>query len=218
MLHAFLSPESTSLKVCGVTLRADANRLSDLGVEALGANFRPKSKRYLDPAEATWLADLAGRILRVGVFVNAGTDLPLHLVRNGLIDLVQLHGDESPADAAPLRGAGVPFIKAIGVKQSSDLDHVADFGAAGILLDAHAPGLYGGTGETIDWNLAAEFREEHPDLPLILAGGITPENAADAVTAVRPAAIDIASGAESAPAIKDFSKVEALHSVCSGAL
>jgi phosphoribosylanthranilate isomerase len=210
VLAAFLNPSTTSLKICGVPRQADADRLADLGVDALGANFWPKSKRYLDPADAVWLADLAGRILRVGVFVNAGPDLPLRLVRDGLIDLVQLHGDETPADAAPFRDAGVPFIKAIGVKQASDPDQFADFGAAGILLDAHAPGVYGGTGETIDWNLAGEFRANHPDLPLILAGGITPENAATAIETVHPAALDIASGAESAPGIKDLEKVAAL--------
>ena len=85
-----------------------------------------------------------------------------------------------------------------------------DYGAAGILLDAHAPGLYGGTGRTIDWDLAAEFVRSHPKLPLILAGGITPDNAAAALAAVHPAALDVASGSESAPGIKDFAKVRAL--------
>jgi len=211
VLAPFLNPAKTSLKICGVTQRTDADRLAELGIDALGANFWPKSKRYLDPADASWLADLAGRILRVGVFVNADPELPLRLVRDGLIDLIQLHGDETPADAAPLRDAGVPFVKAIGVKQASDLDHFADYGAAGILLDAHAPGVYGGTGETIDWNLANEFRASHPNIPLILAGGITPDNATAAIAAVHPAALDVASGAESAPGIKDFSKVEALQ-------
>ena len=211
VLSRFLNPATTSLKICGVTRADDASRLAALGVPALGVNFWPQSKRYLDPAQATWLAGLADRILRVGVFVNSDPDLPIRLFHDGLLDLVQLHGDESPADAAPLRDAGVPFVKAIGVKQASDLAHLSEFGATAILLDAHAPGVYGGTGETIDWNLAADFRAGHPDLPLILAGGITPDNAAAAIAAVHPAAIDIASGAESAPGIKDFSKVEALQ-------
>jgi phosphoribosylanthranilate isomerase len=206
----FLAPSPVSLKICGVTLAADAERLVEMGVEALGANFWPQSKRYLDPAAAGFLRDLEGKILRVGVFVNAGPDLPRRLVEEGLIDVVQLHGDERPADAAAFREAEIPFLKAIGVKGLSDLEMARDFGAAGILLDAHAPGVYGGTGQTVDWALAREFAERNPDLPLVLAGGITPGNVAAAVEAVRPAALDVASGAEIRPGVKDFEKVAAL--------
>jgi phosphoribosylanthranilate isomerase len=184
--------------------------LVELGIEALGANFWPNSKRYLDPAAAGFLRALQGKILRVGVFVNAGPDLPRRLVEEGLIDLVQLHGDEQPEDARVFREAGIPFIKAIGVKGLEDLARVRDYGAAAILLDAHAPGLYGGTGQTIDWALARAFAAENPDLPLVLAGGITPANVGDAVAAVQPAALDVASGAELRPGVKDFEKVKAL--------
>ena len=206
----FLAPSPVSLKICGVTSAADAERLAEMGIEALGANFWPQSKRYLDPASAGFLRDLAGRILRVGVFVNAGPDLPRRLVEEGLIDVVQLHGDETPADAAVFRDANIPFLKAIGVKGLADLELAREFGAAGILLDAHAPGIYGGTGQMIDWALARSFTEQNPDLPLILAGGITPDNVAPAVQAVRPAALDVASGAELRPGVKDFDKVAAL--------
>lgn len=206
----FLAPSPVSLKICGVTLAADAERLVEMGIDALGANFWPQSKRYLDPAAAGFLRDLGGRILRVGVFVNAGSDLPRRLVEEGFIDVVQLHGDETPADAEVFRNAGIPFLKAIGVKGLADLDLARGFGAAGILLDAHAPGVYGGTGRTIDWALARSFAERNPDLPLILAGGITPENIAEAIQAVRPAALDVASGAELRPGVKDFGKVAAL--------
>jgi phosphoribosylanthranilate isomerase len=213
----FLSPSPTSLKICGVTLASDAERLTELGVDALGANFWPQSKRYLDPAQAGFLKDVEGRILRVGVFVNAGHELPIRLFEEGLIDLVQLHGDETPADARLLVDAGVPFLKAIGVRGLADLAAAHDFGAKGILLDAHAPGVYGGTGQTIDWALARSFIEENPTLPLILAGGITPENVAAAIAAVRPAALDVASGAELRPGVKDFAKVAALLEACRGA-
>ena len=206
----FLAPFPASLKICGVTLASDAGRLVEMGIEALGANFWPHSKRYLDPAAAGFLRELEGKILRVGVFVNASPLLPLRLVDEGLIDVVQLHGDETPEDAAVFRAAGVPFLKAIGVKGLADLEMARDFGAAGILLDAHAPGIYGGTGQTIDWELARSFAERNPDLPLILAGGITPENIAAAANAVKPAAFDVASGAELGPGVKDFAKVVAL--------
>lgn len=208
-LERFLDPATVSLKICGVTTREDADGLVNLGVDALGANFWPKSKRYLPPENAAWLRDLAGRILRVGVFVNEGSELPLRLYHEGLIDAVQLHGDETPEDAAPFRNAGVPFIKAIGVKTRADLARATEFGAAGILLDAHAPGIYGGTGEVFDWEVASGFRREHPELPIILAGGIVPENAGLAAMSVQPAALDIASGAEISPGVKDFQKVAA---------
>ncbi|RYD38624.1 MAG: phosphoribosylanthranilate isomerase [Verrucomicrobiaceae bacterium] len=211
-LERFLDTDHVSLKICGVTTRGDAQRLVDLGVEALGANFWPQSKRHLSPTDASFLKDLAGNILRVGVFVNEPAELPIRLFNEGLIDVVQLHGDEKPADAAPYVAAGIPFIKAIGVKTLSDLSLAAEFGAAAILLDAHAPGVYGGTGEAFDWNVANDFKKQHPALPIILAGGIIPGNAALAADTVAPAALDVASGAELSPGVKDFAKVSQLLS------
>jgi phosphoribosylanthranilate isomerase len=209
-LEQFLDPQQPSLKICGVTTRADAVKLVSLGVPALGVNFWPHSKRYASPEDVAWLDALAGKILRVGVFVNADPELPIRLFNDGLIDLVQLHGDETPEDAAPFRDAGIPFIKAIGVSTKDDLARAIEFGAAAILLDAHAPGVYGGTGEVFDWNVALDFKSRHPELPIILAGGIVKENAKAAVDTVRPAALDVASGAELSPGIKDFDKVIAL--------
>jgi len=209
-LDRFLSPAAVSLKICGVTTRDDALRLVELGVEALGVNFWPPSKRHVAPDDAAWLHEISGHILRVGVFVNQPAALPLRLVAGGLLDVVQLHGDESPEDAAIYQAGGVPFIKAIGVAGSGDLVHAAEFGARALLMDAHAPGVYGGTGATFDWNTAADFKRTHPEIPLVLAGGITPENAADAVAMVGPAALDVASGAELSPGVKDFAKVSSL--------
>jgi phosphoribosylanthranilate isomerase len=209
LLESFLDPATVSLKICGVKTHEDANQLVEMGVDALGVNFWPKSKRYLAPQEAGWLRDLADQILRVGVFVNEDPELPLQLVRDGYLDVVQLHGDETPQAAASFREAGIPFIKAIGVKTLADLNRATDYGAAAILLDAHAPGIYGGTGEVFDWEVASDFRRMHPQLPILLAGGIVPENAGLAAMSVLPAALDIASGAEISPGVKDFQKVAA---------
>lgn len=210
LLHRFLDRSSVSLKICGVTSTGDAESLVAMGVDALGVNFWPPSKRHVPPREAIWLRHFAGRILRVGVFVNESGDLPVRLFEAGLIDAIQLHGDETPADTVGIRASGAPMIKAIGVKTRDDLARAAEFGAAAILLDAHAPGVYGGTGEVFDWQVAVDFQAHHPELPVILAGGIVAGNAALAAATVRPAALDVASGAESAPGIKDLDKVRAL--------
>jgi phosphoribosylanthranilate isomerase len=211
LLDRFLDSSFVSLKICGVTTREDAEQLAMLGVDALGVNFWPKSKRFLAPENAAWLREMAGRILRVGVFVNEAPALPLRLIREGMIDVVQVHGDETPEDVAIYRESGIPFFKGIGVKTADDLARASEFGACAILLDSHAAGVYGGTGETFDWNAAVDFKSRHPHLPVILAGGIVPENAASAAAVVRPAALDAASGAELSPGIKDFRKVAALH-------
>ena len=150
LLELFFDPTTVALKICGVTSHYDANQLVEMGVDALGVNFWPQSKRYLAPDKARWLSEIAGKILRVGVFVNQNPEIPLQLVRDGYLDVVQLHGDESPEDVTVFSAAKVPFIKAIGVKTIADLQRAADFGATAILLDAHAPGIYGGTGERID--------------------------------------------------------------------
>ncbi|MFD2257073.1 N-(5'-phosphoribosyl)anthranilate isomerase [Luteolibacter algae] len=211
---SFFDPGRTSLKVCGVTREADALRLVDMGVDAVGFNFWPKSKRYLDPEKAVWSLDLAEKILRVGVFVNERGDLPYRLFGEGLIDVVQLHGDEAPEITANFVKAGIPVIKAVGVKDESDLSLAGRHDSDAILLDAHAPQVFGGTGVTFDWRLAKRFQMDFPEKVLILAGGITAENAAEAVRQVAPAALDVASGAEISPGIKDFEKVAALLAAC----
>ena len=114
-LAPFLDPQSVSLKVCGVTNAADAERLVELGVDAIGVNFWSGSPRHVSSTDAVWLTSLEGRILRVGVFVNAPPELQISLVREGLLDLVQLHGDETPADAAALCEAGIPFISTLAI-------------------------------------------------------------------------------------------------------
>jgi len=211
LLDSFLSSAAPSLKICGVTTVNDANRLTELGVHALGVNFWPESRRYCPPEAARqFLPALKDRILRVGVFVNADPALPRTLLANDLIDVAQLHGDEDPAYCEAFAGEDLPFFKAIGVAEDSNLASLLHYPASGILLDAHAPGLYGGTGHTIDWDAVARFIDHQSSPPVILAGGITPQNAVEALRTTRACALDVASGAESSPGIKDFEKVSAL--------
>ncbi|MFC5050361.1 N-(5'-phosphoribosyl)anthranilate isomerase [Rubritalea spongiae] len=217
-MHHFFHPSTTSLKVCGVTLESDAHQLVAEGITALGVNFWPKSKRYLPPVDAAkFLPALKEKILRVGVFVNAPTQEVLSLLKEDIIDVAQFHGDETPEYCAPFAENGHPFIRAIGVKNADSLTNIHDYQASAILLDAHAPGVYGGTGDTFDWNLARTFISKNPTLPVLLAGGITAENAAEATTLVHPAALDLASGSESTPGIKDFDKIRAIQAAISTA-
>ncbi len=214
----FFSTDQTSLKICGVRTEADADRLIALGVDAAGFNFWPNSKRYLDPKDAAWLKSLEGKILRVGVFVNQPAELSLRLISEGMIDVVQLHGDEDTETAAVFSNVGIKVIKAIGVKTPADIERAGKFEVDAMLLDAHAPIVFGGTGETFDWSLALDFKNRFPNTAMILAGGITPQNAAMAISQVRPAALDIASGAEVSPGVKDFTKVQQLLEACRRAL
>ena len=217
-MNKFTAPP-TGLKVCGITKNEDALLLITQGVEALGFNFWSKSKRYISPELAlTFAPSLKGKILRVGVFVNADQKEIISLLENNVIDVAQLHGDEDVAYCQKFAQSGYPFIKAIGVADADSLENLLDYQASAILLDAHAPDVYGGTGDTFDWNLAKQVITQYPDLPIILAGGITAENAAEATAQVKPCALDVASGAEISPGIKDFDKVSAIQKAIQSSL
>jgi len=215
-MNEFFS-DKTSLKVCGITTKDDALTLINLNVDALGFNFWPSSKRFISPEEATFSQHLSGKILRVGVFVNANQQTILNLLESNIIDVAQFHGDENISYCEQFSKHGFPFIKAIGVKNANSLQDLPRYKANAILLDAHAPEVYGGTGNTFDWNLAKSVITDNPDLPFILAGGITTENAERAVSEVLPNAIDIASGAELSPGVKDFAKVTAIQNAIKSA-
>jgi phosphoribosylanthranilate isomerase len=212
MFPEFISTDHTSLKICGVTTRRDANQLADLGVSALGLNFWPSSKRYCSPEQASLIAShIAGHIIRVGVFVNNSRPLALDLVDECVIDVVQLHGDETQEDIDFFLERDIPVIRALPADQLPD--HHLPTRDFALLVDTPAGSDYGGTGKTFDWSLAKDFARNHPQVPLILAGGLNPENAAQALKALepsRPVALDIASGAEISPGIKDFDKVKSL--------
>jgi phosphoribosylanthranilate isomerase len=203
-------PERVAVKICGITRGDEARAIIDAAADAIGINFWPKSKRFIALADAApWLRELAGTVPRVAVTVNAADDELRALHESGVIDWIQLHGDETPERVRSLTQQGLPVFKALGVKDRAMLETAADFDSPTLLLDAYAPNEYGGSGETMDWALGAEAVKRWPDRQIVLAGGLTPENVADAVRQVHPAAVDVASGVESAPGRKDLAKVRA---------
>ena len=141
--------------------------------------------------------------------VNADSLLLEQIITSRLFHSIQLHGDETPDDVSFLMERGLRVIKALQVKDESSLDCIALYACTDILLDAYNPALYGGSGESFPWHLAELARLRHPDKRIILSGGLNPDNVAEAVSQVRPAAVDVASGVESEPGIKDPAKMAA---------
>lgn len=198
---ASLSP--VRVKICGVTRLEDAMLAARLGADALGFNLWPGSKRHLDADAARAIVDrLPPFVTAVGVFVNQPRAEVLSLAARAGVAVAQLHGDEPPALCAALR---VPVVKAIRVAGANDLAALASYEVRAFLLDSASAG-YGGSGVAFDWSLAAEVARE---LPVLLAGGLRPENVAEAVRAVRPLAVDVASGVEQSPGVKDLGRMEA---------
>ena len=191
-------------KICGITRLEDAQAAVDLGADALGFVFWPRSPRYIAPARAAMIiARLPPFVTVVGLFVDADAADIAAAVAAGC-DLLQFHGDESPAECA--RHAR-PWIKAIRVVPTTDLRAAAQHyaGARGLLLDAFVDGVPGGTGSRFDWTLIPHDLA----LPVVLAGGLAPENVGDAIRAVRPYAVDVSGGVEAAKGIKDRARMAA---------
>jgi phosphoribosylanthranilate isomerase len=190
------------VKICGVTRLEDALLAARLGADAVGLNFWPRSKRYVSPAAAGEIVRaLPPGIAAVGVFVDPRRDEVLAAIDASGVGVAQLHGDEPPALCASLP---VPVVKAIRVTDGHSLAQLASYEVQAFLLDAASP-EYGGSGRTFDWALAVEVARE---LPVLLAGGLSPENVAEAVRTVRPMGVDVASGVESSPGVKDAARME----------
>ncbi|MEM6280070.1 MAG: phosphoribosylanthranilate isomerase [Verrucomicrobiota bacterium] len=201
--------DHTAVKICGITSGEQAEAIIELGADALGINFWPKSKRYIALEEALpWLKAIEGAVPRVAVTVNASDDELTAIHESGGIDWIQLHGDETPNRVASLTQQGLPVFKAMGVKDRAMLETAAEYPSPTLLLDAYAPVEYGGSGETMDWTLGAEAVQAWPDRQVVLAGGLVPDNVAEAIRQVQPAAVDVASGVESAPGVKDLEVVK----------
>lgn len=211
--QAFLFPPDlgrVAVKICGITRGDEASAIVAAGADAIGINFWPGSKRFISLEEAEpWLRELADTVPRVAVTVNASDDELRQISDSGVIDWIQLHGDETPERVRSLTLQGLVVFKATGVRDAAMLDSVEVFDSLTLLLDAYAPGLYGGSGETLDWGLGAEAVRRWPHRQIVLAGGLTAGNVAAAIHQVRPAGVDVASGVESAPGRKDLELVRA---------
>jgi phosphoribosylanthranilate isomerase len=198
----------TRVKMCGITRLEDAELATSLGAWALGFILWPQSKRACDPAVAAGIARAVRRRAGlVGVFVNAGLDEIVHAVDAIGFTHVQLHGDEGPAFcSAVAQRTGARVIKALRISSGADILDAQRFHTDFHLYDSAVRGARGGTGATWDWRLVAQRRSH---VPLIVSGGLTADNVSDAIAASRPWAVDVASGTEAAPGIKDPEKVEA---------
>jgi phosphoribosylanthranilate isomerase len=192
----------TRVKICGVTRLADALHAARAGADAIGLNFYPRSPRCVSLAVAAEIAAaLPSGVCRVGIFVDASRDEIGAIAERIGLDAIQFHGDEPPALC---EGWGRTTIKAVRVVGPAALAGAAAYPVDYLLADAHVPGQPGGTGRRVP----LEWLTGVPSARLIVAGGLTPETVADAVRRLHPAAVDVASGVESAPGIKDPEKVE----------
>ena len=207
----------TRIKICGITDPGDARLAAELGAWAIGLIFHEPSPRSVDVEEAEAIGGELRRELEVvGVFVNEPLDRVAELADRCSLSILQLHGDEGPAycrEAA--RRTGAKVMKALRVHDRADVRRATAFHTDYHLLDARVPGLRGGTGETFAWEIADAHDRR---TPVVLSGGITPDNVAEAVAAVRPFAVDSASGTEASPGRKDPAKVKALFRAVEGAV
>jgi phosphoribosylanthranilate isomerase len=207
------------IKICGITNEDDAKAAVEAGADALGLNFYPDSPRFVPPEKAVRIIEaIPDKVTKVGLFVNETADVVKKTFDTLGLDLIQLHGDETPGFLIQLGNR--PVMKAFRLKSQSVtpiVTYLAKCRAGSqpvsenrqarnlsyILIDSHIEGQYGGTGVPADWAVCAKLAQNPNIPPLVLAGGLTPDNVARAVAEVRPAAIDTASGVETSPGRKD---------------
>lgn len=214
--HLGLMGESTRFKICGVTRARDAEQAVELGAWAVGVIFHPGSPRHCELDAAAEIAAVVRRRAElVGVWVNGHLDEVTERADALGLTAIQLHGDEGPAYCAEIaRRTGAIVIKAIRVRAVGDLVALRTHRTNFHLLDTGHPTLAGGTGETWDWRMLATASRYGP--PRILSGGLTPENVAEAIATLRPFAVDVASGVESSPGIKDHARMAAFAAAVRG--
>jgi len=192
------------VKVCGITSYEDAAMAVDQGVDALGFNFFPSSPRFIQPEDADRIIRrLPPFLIAVGLFVNVSRPSQVdETARKAGVQIIQLHGDETPEYCRAL--AGRPLIKAVRIGAAGVAEKLEEYEVRAFVLDARDDTLYGGTGRSFDWRLVKDIRCPRP---VILAGGLRPDNVRDAIRMVRPYGVDVCSGIESAPGKKDPGKL-----------
>jgi phosphoribosylanthranilate isomerase len=196
---------STRVKICGITNPADAQVAVEAGADALGFIFYDRSPRFIPVKNAVEISRaLPPYTLRVGVFVNPSEELVQRAIDECGLNLLQFHGDEPLEFCTQF---GLMSMKAFRIRDAGSLRELSKYQTDAWLLDAYSSDTLGGTGEKFNWDLAVEAQKFGK--PIFLAGGLTPENVADAVRQVRPFGVDVASGVESAPGKKDAAKVRA---------
>ena len=192
------------VKICGNVTLKDTMAAVEAGADAVGFVFYARSPRVVGPkAVAAIVSHLPPFVTPVGLFVNEKPEVVRQIASDCGIRLVQLHGEESPQYCAELK---LPVLKGIRVRTREDVANLSAYRVDAILLDAYVEGMAGGTGTTFDWSLAVEAKAWGP---IILAGGLTPDNVAGAINRVRPYGVDVSSGVESSPGVKDHAKVKA---------
>jgi len=191
------------IKICGITNLDDAMAATDAGADALGFNFYKKSPRYIEPNKAAEIiSQLPPFVIPVGIFVNEREEKIRENMELTGIQVVQLHGDESPDFCQRFGGR---IIKAFQVKDKESIKHMAHYHVGAFLLDSYREGVRGGTGVTFDWHLAVVAKTFGR---IILAGGLTPENVAEAVKLVQPYGVDVTGGVEREKGVKDHMKLK----------
>jgi phosphoribosylanthranilate isomerase len=198
----------TRIKICAMTSVEDASHAADLGAWAIGLIHHPESPRYVEPELAEEIgAALKRRCEVAGVFVNSPMEDVVRAAEREELTILQLHGDEGPSFCSEAaRRTGAKVMKAFRVRTAADVRSAEAFRTDLHLFDAHRKGTPGGTGERFDWELLAERRSQ---VPMVLAGGLTPENVSGAIDLAHPSAVDVVSGVESEPGVKDPAKIEA---------
>lgn len=206
------------VKICGITSLSDAQHAADCGADAIGFNFYAGSRRYISPVlAAAMFEQVTMRVEKIGVFVNATVEEIVEIEDVVQLDTVQLHGDETPQFIENLRSeSDATIIRAIRISPDFDPNEVLLYNADAILLDAFSKDERGGTGETFDWEIARQILELVDQV--YLAGGLSPDNVAEAIRAVRPFAVDACSLLEASPGVKDHEKVAAFIKASKGAI
>lgn len=197
------------IKICGITNQEDALCAAKSGAAALGFIYYPASKRFVKPADARKIINtLPAELVKVGVFVNESVAEVKRIAQYCSLDMIQLHGDETPEYCRQFPAAQI--IKAVELKNEADIVYANSYHVGAILVDSRHAGLYGGTGKKANWDLACRMGNSKP---LILSGGLNEKNIAEAMQTVSPAALDINSGVESEPGKKDHAKLKLIFDI-----